>query len=295
MKNLIKISTTFIILIAVFFSCRNNETLQEEKQDYTALLTRLKTAGKEHNKGLDLFLYDLKNNPKSLKKLKKLVNSNTGRLAAITEEQLINDLNDLEFGVLNQMQEFDVLTDNQLQDAINIANTGIVSQMAENGIIYTDATISGRVYFPEDEQYLTPKLKELLDILQSAIDGGQSYEETLSIFNEIENRSITECTEQEKVVITSAINIGKSSLGYWYNKSSELQTLRMRINPSAARRPFPWKLLAGSDVGGAIAGGVRAAVINLWPGAGQAAYGAAIVGSGVGASAGAVVAYYLID
>lgn len=286
MKNLIKISTTFIILIAVFFSCRNNETLQEEKQDYTALLTRLKTAGKEHNKGLDLFLYDLKNNPKSLKKLKKLVNSNTGRLAAITEEQLINDLNDL---------EFDVLTDNQLQDAINIANTGIVSQMAENGIIYTDATISGRVYFPEDEQYLTPKLKELLDILQSAIDGGQSYEETLSIFNEIENRSITECTEQERVVITSAINIGKSSLGYWYNKSSELQTLRMRINPSAARRPFPWKLLAGSDVGGAIAGGVRAAVINLWPGAGQAAYGAAIVGSGVGASAGAVVAYYLID
>ena len=88
-----------------------------------------------------------------------------------------------------------------------------------------------------------------------------------------------------------SINIGKSSLSYWYNKSSELQTLRMKINPSAARRPFPWKLLAGSDVGGAIAGGVRAAVINLWPGAGQAAYGAAIVGSGVGASAGAVVPY----
>lgn len=255
------------------------------------MIDNIALAGKKHNEGLDLFLNAIKKNPEKLNAFYKLSASNKTSRAPSSNLELISDLTDIQFSVFVNQSDFNSLTEQQLKQTLTSANTGLVNSVSENGFVPTNPELSGQIYYSTDEQYLSPKVKELLNILQVSINDDGDYDTTIQTFNSIENRANLECTEQEKVIIISAVNVGKNSLNYWYNNAQNWENVGSVAGKGT--KPKAWKVIAGADVAGAVTGAVRAAVINLWPGAGQAAYGAAIVGSALGGSAGAAVLYYL--
>lgn len=279
-----------LVLSALFLvSCRNDSS--DSQKNYADLIDNIALAGKKHNEGLDLFLNAIKKNPEKLNAFYKLSASNKTSRAPSSNLELISDLTDIQFSVFVNQSDFNSLTEQQLKQTLTSANTGLVNSVSENGFVPTNPELSGQIYYSTDEQYLSPKVKELLNILQVSINDDGDYDTTIQTFNSIENRANLECTEQEKVIIISAVNVGKNSLNYWYNNAQNWENVGSVAGKGT--KPKAWKVIAGADVAGAVTGAVRAAVINLWPGAGQAAYGAAIVGSALGGSAGAAVLYYL--
>ena len=270
----------------------------ESKKDYSELLKNITLAGKKHNERLDLFINTVKKNPKNLDKINTLAKSmkrskkyETSKIA-ISSQEVISDLTDMQYSVYVNQDDFNALTNQQLLQTLTYANTDLVNSISENGVVPSNIELSGQIYYPADEQYLSPKVKKWLDILQVAINDLGNYETTIQTFNTVESRAYSECNDQEKVIILSAVNIGKNSLNYWYNNSQNWEPIIESSKIITVNKPAEWKVIGGADVAGAVSGAVRAAVINLWPSAGQAAYGATIVSSALSASAGAAVLYY---
>jgi len=96
-------------------------------------------------------------------------------------------------------------------------------------------------------------------------------------------------TEEEMITLLSATQVSRYSYNYWsenWNKWLVLAGEDMsNFNGNSAGR----YAIVKADVAGAIGGAAGAWAVNVIPGAGQVAYGGAIIGAGVASSVGAAV------
>ncbi len=147
---------------------------------------------------------------------------------------------------------------------------------------------SGNVY-EGFEKVISNKSKSFLDILNTIIN-----DESLS--QEIFHQKITELEVQidksglenkDLVILYSATNVARYSFDYWTKNYSQWETLDLSKNTAA--RKGPGRRIVGMDVAGAVGGAAGAWAVNVVPGAGQVAYGGAIIGGAVAGSVGQAV------
>lgn len=163
---------------------------------------------------------------------------------------------------------------------------------------YTDNT-SGSVYrtssgltpiesvIEEYKTYLSSQQKQLLIECDKALENSlENPGLAKSGLETIQTTAKQSLSQQDAQVIIIATEIGKASISYWKENLNEWQDL---IAPASAQGKtagwFSGKEVVGADVAGGVGGAVGAAVVNVIPGAGQVAYGGAILGGAAGASA----------
>ena len=149
----------------------------------------------------------------------------------------------MQYSVYVNQDDFNALTNQQLLQTLTYANTDLVNSISENGVVPSNIELSGQICYPADEQYLSPKVKKWLDILQVAINDLGNYETTIQTFNTVESRAYSECNDQEKVIILSAVNIGKNSLNYWYNNSQKWEPIIESSKIITVNKPAAWKVI----------------------------------------------------
>lgn len=106
-------------------------------------------------------------------------------------------------------------------------------------------------------------------------------------------------SNNELAILYSATNMAKSSFDYWEKNIQKWNNLKNKTTiQQKLEGPSPWTTIAAADVSGAVGGAVYAVVMNVIPGAGQVAYGATILATGLGASATTAVSllwHYIVD
>ncbi len=155
----------------------------------------------------------------------------------------------------------------------------------------TNSRLSGmspiEITISEHSEFLSSGQVEFLNEIDFVLSLGSSLEETVEALNELQQKASNELSDEQAQVILIGAEIGKASMTYW---SENLDNWEDVINQNEGGRSarvqwFDWSEVAGADVGGAVGGAVGAAAVNLLPGAGQIAYGSAIVGGAAGGSA----------
>ncbi len=142
----------------------------------------------------------------------------------------------------------------------------------------------------ENENYLSTIQIDLLLQCDDALNSfdGNDISSVINKFEEIQILAQSRLSEEQAQPILIATEIGKMSLTYWFENVSQWQQV---LNASKSNKQaktsswFSWGELAGSDVAGAVYGAVSTAIVNAVPGAGQVAYGTAILSNAVAGSA----------
>lgn len=136
-------------------------------------------------------------------------------------------------------------------------------------------------------------LSDLQKEFLNRIDNAMYLDEELIVIelNKIEIDAQSKLSEQEALPILAGIEIGKASIAYWTeNLNSWIQALNSNSGVSNVKmqkvaNKFSWNNLFASDTAGGVGAAVGAAIVNAIPGAGQIAYGGAIIGGAAGGSA----------
>ena len=106
---------------------------------------------------------------------------------------------------------------------------------------------------------------------------------------EIEEKAKDLSVERAQVILVST-EIGKASIKYWDKNLAEWQqVLTESQNKKLKEGWFSFSEVVGADVAGGAGAAVTTAIINAAPGAGQVAYGSAILGGAAGGSTVSVV------
>lgn len=126
-------------------------------------------------------------------------------------------------------------------------------------------------------------LDKLYNIISLEISSVEEFNKKVSeLENEINKDQ--KLKNEQLIVLYSGTNTAKSSNEYWTNNLSKWELLR---NASASKpKPVKKSHIGHADVAGAIGGAAGAWVVNVLPGAGQVAYGGAIIGGAVAGSVG---------
>ena len=262
-KSVLSILGVAIIIAIVFVSCMKNEEESAKQVDYSAL----KVAGNEHNKGLD-YVY------KELKTLKE------------KDEQNFKSTIDIYETVKNSTKDFlknnsEIVSTSNVDFALNCANDAFnwIESIYNNS---KDLSNSSE-WYENVENSLSPKQKELLSLINEAIDNQNlDLDATLLIMENVRNRANIELNENERYVIISAIEIGTNSMVYWSENIDEWANL-FDNNKSIKAGWFNWKAVGGADIKGGVAGAVSGGITGGVAGAGTGA-----LAGGLGASAGSV-------
>ena len=253
-KNRLVIIIITMIAIITFTNCDNEETSNiGNSKNY---IESLKAVGIEHNNGLNYVLQELQ----KLKSEGKLDLSSVGSILSLTREKT-KDFLGIDNTVIN--------SDNR---DLAVEFSGYSFDWVENNYNST--------WYTSTYAELTPKQKNLLGMLDKAIDDPTlDLNATLDVFKNVREKTM-ECSEEERIVIIAAIEIGTNSLKYW----SENMSKWSELFSSRSKRWFNWKKLVKSDLKGAASGAVGGAFSG-----GLAGAGAGALGGGLGASAGSAV------
>jgi hypothetical protein len=220
----------------------------------------LEFVGVEHNKVLDLVYSDLSNDPSV--KAKKLSEAEVLRLG---EQYLQNRLKNYSF-------KGDLLAfkNNLLNDIFTIS-----SLVDIDNLITTDAASK-----------LDPKANGYIINIKDLLTTGPTYPTVNEQMSLLESRIATEKFDESTLILLySATNVARYSSQYWNTKGNGEKWTNLGTSGVAARvNP-----IVKADVAGAVGGAVGAAVVNVVPGAGQVAYGSAIIAGGVGSSVRAAI------
>lgn len=266
MKTSIKIILLSIIL-SFTFSCKNDVNNDIGKTEITSL-NELKTLALEHNNAMDFVLQGLKkSNNVNLNNVDSVVNSN---LNLFYKSKFTST------SMLQSALKFSKLECNRLSKQIQTKQK--ISAFEESPI---------QKVINEYSANLSDIQKEFLN----RIDIAMYLDEELIVIelNKIEIDAQSKLSEKDALPILAGIEIGKASISYWtVNLSYWIEALNVNsgstnVKMQKVTNKFSWNNLFASDTAGAVGAAVGAAIVNAIPGAGQIAYGGAIVG---GASAG---------
>lgn len=177
------------------------------------------------------------------------------------------------------------------------SNSKYPKQSNQIGVELTKKVFKNPRYFTQPNEKgkritddLSVAEKEYLDqldqILKNAKRGDLNISKRITdLENEIEND--LELDNNQLLVLFSATQTAKYSYQYWVkNAENWANLISNKANKGWLDDLY---LVVASDAAGGVGGAVGALAVNLIPGLGQVAYGGAIVGGAVGASATAVV------
>ena len=267
MKYILK--NMFLITISAIFITCDKEYVNDKDNFNLLSMEEIQMFGIQHSEALDYMLEGLKlNRASSLESSEQM-------------EMLINQ----ELGVFyeklfSSSQEILVVNDysrNEVSKHFNRAKTKNYTQLSDISPI--------EITIEENDGSLSLEQIRLLRELDLALASNNSnIVETLAKPENIQLKA-TFLPEIEAQIILIGVEIGISSLSYWNENLGEWEkVLNGSNNSGRVEGWFSASEVVGADVAGAVGGAVAALAINLIPGPGQVAYGAAIIGGAVGAS-----------
>lgn len=144
------------------------------------------------------------------------------------------------------------------------------------------------LYSSTEAQSMSPELRAYLDQLSTIVYGTMDPQAIKAQVTALESRINMDrnITNKDLNLIYSTTSVARYSSDYWgqhFAKWEQLAGFQGRLQATTRNRYI------GEDIGGAIAGGTAAAIVNAIPGAGQVAYSGAVLGSAFGASAARVL------
>jgi len=264
------------MLILGLTSCEKDGSTPLENSN---LLTKLEIQkiGIQHNEALNYVLDGLKktniSNFKSTRKMEKFLNEELGKYYKTI---IKNDAS-----LKNVIQ----LSNKEVSKYLELSNKSSYSKDENKSPI--------ELVISENEQHLSSSQVDFLlqvDEALKSFDGG-NVTSILNTFETIQNLAQSQLTETEAQVILISVEVGKMSVAYWNEHIEEWnQALNQsQGNKFSNRSWFSWSGVAGADVAGAVGAAVTVAIVNVAPGAGQVAYGTAVVSTAAGASVGQAV------
>lgn len=150
---------------------------------------------------------------------------------------------------------------------------------------------NANLYYPEQSHLLTDWEKKSLDIMNGLInenDFNTTLENLLYIKQIWTDQD--KCSSTKDLISTTrihnplvAVEIGINSFTYWTNQENITKWRTLIGNTDTDLFSF-WGDVGKDDINGGLAGGLVAVGVNLIPGAGQIAYGTAIIGGAAGNS-----------
>jgi hypothetical protein len=136
----------------------------------------------------------------------------------------------------------------------------------------------------ENESIFSEGQKELLLECDNIISKSSfDLEEVIDSFNMLKIKTNKLPIEEQSVVL-AALEVGSQSAIYWNENLTVWNEALNGYTNKETKGWFNFGNVVKSDVAGAVGGAVTAAVVNVIPGAGQVAYGAAILGGAAGSS-----------
>ena len=267
MKNIFKLS--FLVLLSFIFSkCGQEETIKIQALSEL----EVKSIALTHNEALNQVFLGLKaqktNGQLNSKNFETIVNSELGDVYSKHYANEVDYQKSADYFSQNEVSRY---TDN---------TSGSVYRTS-SGLTPIESVIE------EYKTYLSSQQKQLLIECDKALENSlENPGLAKSGLETIQTTAKQSLSQQDAQVIIIATEIGKASISYWKENLNEWQDL---IAPASAQGKtagwFSGKEVVGADVAGGVGGAVGAAVVNVIPGAGQVAYGGAILGGAAGASA----------
>ena len=261
-----------LLLIFGIYSCSKNNVPLSTKVKILSKL-EIQNIGIKHNEALGYVLEALKNSDISKSK------------SPINMEMFINSK-------LNEFYTSVFIDPMELKTAIMYSEKEgskyIGSSNLENSFKNISRDLSPiESALNEYGQYLTSIQKDLLFQCNEAISGysGGDPATILNKLETIQGLAQDQLSVEEAQVIIIGAEIGKMSVIYWNENIEEWIQILKNSQPNL-KGWFSWGELAGADVAGGVGAAVTTAIVNAVPGAGQVAYGAAVVGGAAGASVG---------
>lgn len=213
--------------------------------------------GKQHNEQLEDVYNYIKNNP------------------SIRKKGIIEDITKYMIDKVNKSSESKGVKE---QTVINIEKNAYAFGTLKN--LYPDAALAKSLSAIE-KQYLDDLFSIVIDDKLSA-SNIQSKVERLE--SEIDNN--TSLNNTQLATLYSATNTAKFSAEYWENNTEKWAILGGNANRATS---CCMDGVLGADAGGAVTAALATWAVNAAPGAGQVAYGTAIVGGAASASLGKAV------
>lgn len=273
MKN-VRIYIALVLLIGIS-SCKKENSIETTN---VKLLNKLEIQdiGIKHNEALDFVLEGLKNSD-------------------VTESDNLNDMDSFIKLRLSEFYSTIYTNPKVLKAAIdnsNLQGAKYISASNEYASFKSNLRNSSPIkeVIQENDKYLTKKQKGLLLKCDKAISGytGGDITPILSKLEKIQELAEKQLSKEDAQMIIISAEIGINSVSYW-DKNLDEWVIALQNNNSRLKGWFSWGELAGADVAGGVGAAVHAAVVNAFPGPGQAAYASAIVATAAAASAGDAV------
>ncbi|WP_026712866.1 hypothetical protein [Flavobacterium daejeonense] len=280
----VKVSFLLLILLtAIFFGCSQNEGIEDSS--HSVIDTKsFDYIGIQHNQELE-YVYA---------KLKEAKNTNKSALLLSSKSNAI----DLISKIVTDRIKSQGFSQEEKNIALSVMDSH--SKVLKTGkISYTSSSKNASKIYDEYSSSLTSNQKEVLDDLQKLLgDRKATLNQTLEGIIELEKSASSRLSEKELFVIYCATSVAKATSKYWHTNFTKWKMLKSNklLNTNTFKTSsveedlaYGWRDVLGDDVAGAIGGAVGAAVVNIAPGAGQVAYGSAIVAGALGNSATGIV------
>lgn len=267
MKQTFKL--VFLILLSFVFSqCGQDETIKTQALSDI----EVKSIALTHNEALNQVFLGLKN-----QKINGQLNSKN--FQTIVNSELTGFYSKHYANEVDYQKSADYFSQNEVSKYT--ANTSGPVYRTKSGLTPIESVIE------EYRTYLSVQQIQLLTKCDKAlVNSLENPELAITELETIQATAKQTLSQQHAQIIIIGTEIGKASISYWKENLNEWQELIAPAN--AQSRTAGWFSggeVVGADVAGGIGGAVGAAVVNVIPGAGQVAYGGAILGGAAGASA----------
>lgn len=272
MKKTITQTAFLIIFSFLFFACRQDESIQ--KNNATILTdNEIHNLGVEHNNALSSVLTGLKNRKNSQDLDEK-------SFLTILNVELSSYYKTLYSSKTDMLQSANQYSQTEVSKYLQVTKDRTFLR-ADTDLTPIESVIAKhKATLSNDQISLLIQCDKALESASDDIDG------TINELNRIQNSARKILSKEEAQVILIGAEIGKSSINYWNENFNDWKALIAPTNQQARTAlKFSWGEVAGADVAGGVGGAVGALAVNLIPGAGQVAYGGAIIGGAAGASA----------
>lgn len=262
----------FTTLVGVVSCQRNQEDLKIEKAKLVTAQS-LEFVGIEHNKKLDEAFHFL--------------NSRYNQIDFLSKSD-IEKKKELEIFLIKQ-----TISDTRYSEKVNnlgVENIKKVFKANEKSVLLENVEETFSIKIPNN---VKDYLQDLKVIINQNFKNKDIKENIINLERKVEKDN--KLTVEEKIVIFSATQTAKYSSIYWKENANKWKNLRYKayanndnIFDLSAHIKQTYEYdddIVEADIAGAVGGAVGAAVVNAIPGAGQVAYGGAIIGGAVGNSA----------
>lgn len=286
-----KINYLILLLVfGIFHSCNEENSVTGESTKEVINAKKMEFTGIEHNQMLEEVYQFLKSN------------SRVSTRAKSSSDRVV----DLKEFLINKISSNTKYADKSNEMAVNYIKAVFSSSdnfSSSNKVLTRGSSVNDysnllsekeNVYLEKLDKILTNVSLKDSNIVSRIVE----LEKCIESNNKLSNRELT--------TLLSATSTAKYSYNYWSENIEKWKDLRSKNalaeksiktrsdkkdgSNSKSERDGDQSSVAGdiikADVGGAVGGAVGAAVVNVIPGAGQVAYGSAIIGGAVAGSVG---------